>query len=116
MQGYKLHDSRPNSIRFYSPGDTSTEVLRISKDGIWANPDVPCDEAAKKVLEAIDGYVKTMIERVREAGRQEALAAQEPVAYLCENAAGHRYFRWKKPSGMYKPVPLYTKEKTNDKK
>jgi len=65
LQGYKLHDSRPNSIRFYSPGDTSTEVLRISKDGIWANPDVPVDEAAKKVLEAIDGYVKTMIERVR---------------------------------------------------
>ena len=33
-----------------------------------------------------------------------------PVAYLCENAAGHRYFRWKKPSGIYKPIALYTKE------
>lgn len=66
LQGYKLHDSRPNSIRFYSPGDTNTEVLRISKDGIWANPDVPTDEAAKKVLAAVDGYVKGMVERVRQ--------------------------------------------------
>ena len=33
-----------------------------------------------------------------------------PVAYLCENAAGHRYFRWKKPSSVYKPIALYTKD------
>jgi len=65
LQGYKLHDSRPNSIRFYSPGDTTTEVLRISKDGVWANPDVPTDEAAKKVLEALDSNIKSMIERMR---------------------------------------------------
>ena len=32
----------------------------------------------------------------------------EPVAYLCENAVGHKYFRWKKPSSVYKPIPLYT--------
>ena len=35
---------------------------------------------------------------------------QEPVAYLCENAVGHKYFRWKKPSSTYKPIALYTKE------
>jgi hypothetical protein len=35
-------------------------------------------------------------------------AKDEPVAYLCENAVGHKYFRWKKPSSTYKPVPLYT--------
>ena len=40
---------------------------------------------------------------------RSALAAPmpEPVAWLCENAAGHRYFRWKKPMSEYKPVPLY---------
>ena len=37
------------------------------------------------------------------------LAQQEPVAYLCENAVGHKYFRWKKPSSIYKPVALYTR-------
>jgi hypothetical protein len=35
-------------------------------------------------------------------------AQQEPVAYLCENAVGHQYFRWKKPSSTYKPIALYT--------
>ena len=44
------------------------------------------------------------------ADELEALAQpeQEPVAYLCENAVGHRYFRWKKPSSTYKPIALYT--------
>lgn len=32
----------------------------------------------------------------------------EPVAYLCENAVGHQYFRWKLPADVYKPVALYT--------
>jgi hypothetical protein len=38
----------------------------------------------------------------------EQPAQQEPVAYLCENAVGHKYFRWKKPSSTYKPIALYT--------
>jgi hypothetical protein len=44
------------------------------------------------------------------AAIKQALAApvQEPVAYLCENAVGHKYFRWKKPSSTYKPIALYT--------
>jgi hypothetical protein len=33
---------------------------------------------------------------------------QEPVGYLCENAVGHKYFRWKKPSSEFKPIALYT--------
>ena len=33
---------------------------------------------------------------------------QEPIAYLCENAVGHKYFRWKKPPNTYKPIALYT--------
>ena len=33
---------------------------------------------------------------------------QEPIAYLCENAVGHKYFRWKRPPSTYKPIALYT--------
>lgn len=33
----------------------------------------------------------------------------EPIGYLCENAVGHKYFRWKKPPSTYKPIPLYTR-------
>ena len=79
MQEFKLHDSRPNSIQFYGGPEPRTEVLRISQDGIWANPDVPCDEAAKKVLEAIDGYVKGMVERVRADERKKLQGQMETL-------------------------------------
>jgi hypothetical protein len=35
---------------------------------------------------------------------------EQPVGYLCENAVGHKYFRLKKPSSVYKPMALYVKE------
>ena len=40
--------------------------------------------------------------------RENVEPEQEPVAYLCENAVGHKYFRWKKPPSTYKPIALYT--------
>lgn len=70
LQQYKLHDSRPTSILFCNGAPDNTEVLRISKDGIWANADVPTDEAAQAVLRAVDGHIKQMIERVRSEVRQ----------------------------------------------
>jgi len=45
---------------------------------------------------------------VRAEALAEQPAQQQPVAYLCENAVGHKYFRWKKPSSTYKPIALYT--------
>ena len=71
------------------------------------------DETLKLALEALETL---MIERGSIYDQaitaiKEALAQpeQEPVAYLCENAAGHRYFRWKKPTSLYKPIPLYAR-------
>lgn len=84
---YTLHDSRatPNSILFYGAvNDQQTEVLRLSKDGIWANPDVPCDEAAKKVLEAIDGYIKVMVEKAVTAAVNEEIEACAAIAHEAE--------------------------------
>jgi hypothetical protein len=43
-----------------------------------------------------------------EAKQFGTITISVPVAYLCENATGHKYFRWKKPSSVYKPIPLYT--------
>ncbi len=65
--GYKLQDLQPtNSILFFGKvNDQQTEVLRISKDGIWANPDIPTDEAAKKVLEALDSHIKHLLAHAR---------------------------------------------------
>ncbi len=64
---YAFHKPQPNSIKFFNTigGIQNTEVLRMTKDGIWANPDVPPDEAAKAVLQALDWHIKEMVERVR---------------------------------------------------
>ena len=76
--------------------------------------DMTKDEALKLALVALDivklhytqnRYVNEAIAAIKEALAQPE---QEPVAYLCENAVGHKYFRWKKPSSAYKPVALYT--------
>ena len=61
-------------IQFHS--DNSTEVLRLSKEGIWANPDIPADEAAKLVLAAIDRNIKVLVE-------QAVAAEREACAKVC---------------------------------
>ena len=57
------------SIQFVM-GD-STEVLRISKDGITVNPDVPVDEIAARVLELLDENIKILVKRAVEAERNK---------------------------------------------
>lgn len=68
-------DSIRNAIRIYG---NSTEVLRLSRDGIWANPDIPVDDAAKLVLAAMDSHIKVMVQRAVEAER-------ERCAQVCED-------------------------------
>ena len=53
----------PDEAEPYKFTDNSTEVLSLSKDGIWANPDIPADEAAKLVLEAIDHNIKVLVDK-----------------------------------------------------
>ena len=73
-------------IQFHT--DTHTEVLRLSKDGIWANPDIPADEAAKLVLAAIDHNIKVLVDKA-------ILAEREACAKVCEGwdfvPGGHEF-------------------------
>ena len=67
------------------------------------------DNAITALREALaEQALDKMAENARELGLDYEPAQQEPVAYLCENAVGHKYFRWKKPSSTYKPIALYT--------
>ena len=51
-------------IIFYNNlGDDRVEVLRITKEGIAANPDVPTDEAADAVIRVLDGHIKSLTKR-----------------------------------------------------
>lgn len=59
------------TIHFYGTTEQpATEVLRLSRDGIWANPDVPADDAAKAVLSALDFNIKLLVERVVQDERE----------------------------------------------
>jgi hypothetical protein len=58
----------PNTFRFPT-GPNGTEVLRLSKDGIWANPDIPADDAAKLVLSMLDNSIKSLVQKAVEKER-----------------------------------------------
>ena len=58
-----------NTIHFPT-GPNGTEVLRLSKDGVWANPDIHADDAAKLVLNALDYNIKVLVQKVVEEERE----------------------------------------------
>jgi hypothetical protein len=60
---------KTNTI-YFSSGVPSVEVLRLSKDGISANPDIPVDDAAKFVLNAIGHNIKVLVQKAVEEERE----------------------------------------------
>ena len=58
------------STIYFSSGEPSVEVLRLSKDGIWANPDIPVDDAAKFVINAIGLNIKVLVDKAVEEERE----------------------------------------------
>lgn len=69
-------------IHFYS-SDT-VEVMRLSRDGVWVNPDLKPDEVAQAVLNALDYNIKLLVQRAVEAER-------EACAKLCDEYNDGRY-------------------------
>ena len=66
---YISPSAQPSSITFFNTND-STEILRITKDGVYANPDVPVSEAAKAVLDVLDSQIKVLVQKAVIAERQ----------------------------------------------
>lgn len=62
------HTFTPNSFVF--GGMDNIEIMRLSRDGVWVNPDIPVDDAAKAVIAALDGYIKSFILQENEACAQ----------------------------------------------
>ena len=54
-----------------------TEVMRITREGVFVNPDIAVDDAAKAVLDAIDSQIKVLVQSAVEDER-------EACAKLCE--------------------------------
>jgi len=82
-----------NTIRFYGGQQPTVEVLRLSKDGIWANPDVPVDDTAKQVLAALDDHIQRLVDQAV-ATKLDAVAAKVKTDFsaafgadTCESSA-----------------------------
>jgi len=62
----------------------------------------------------LDGYNEANAEQLEQPEPNQAgvisITVPQPIGYLCENAVGHKYFRWKKPPSTYRPIALYAKE------
>ena len=48
-----------------------TEVMRITRDGVWVNPDMQVDETAKAVLDALSSQVKVLVQKAVEEEREK---------------------------------------------
>lgn len=67
-----------SEIRFML--DDATEILRLSKDGIWVNPAYPVEETAQRVLDALSANVRVMVEKAVEAEREACAELLDDMA------------------------------------
>ena len=86
---------------------TKDEIFKLIEDnGLTLHGDI--EHFAALVADRV--YAQYLEQPTPSQAGVISITVPEPVAYLCENAVGHKYFRWKKPSGIYKPIALYTKD------
>ena len=67
----------PSTITFFTDNG-ATDVMKITKEGIWVNPNLTVDKAATAVIEALDEHIKALVKRQLEkveAQRDELLEA-----------------------------------------
>lgn len=55
-------------------GKQNKEVMRITADGVWVDPDMTTNEAAKAVIAALDEHIKHVFAK-KDAAMQMALEA-----------------------------------------
>jgi hypothetical protein len=66
-----------SNITFRNEVGPGVEILRISKEGIWANPDVPVNQAAHAVLAAVESNIKELVQKAVEAERDRCILILE---------------------------------------
>jgi hypothetical protein len=90
------------------------EIFKLIEDnGLTLHGDI--EHFASLVVDTF--YAKYLEQPTPQLTGVVSVTMPEPIGYLCENAVGHKYFRWKKPPSTFKPIPLYTAMKdvaTND--
>ena len=62
---FGLHGAIEPNITFI--GGEAIEVMRLDKNGVTINPEMPLDEAAQHVINALDAHIKNLIQAERKA-------------------------------------------------
>ena len=57
-----------------------TEVMRITSDGVFVNPNVAVDDVAKTVLDALDDQIKILVQKAVEAEREACAKKLDEMA------------------------------------
>lgn len=90
-----MGDAMSSHITFLTPKGAfeHTEVMRVTRDGVFVNPDVAVDDAAKTVLDALDDQIKVLVQKAVEAEREacakllDDLAAKDKLSNYYKVAA-----------------------------
>jgi hypothetical protein len=64
----EVFEPKPNIV--FQMGHANTEIMRLTKDGVWVNPDIKPEEAAQTVLSALDAQIKHMVKKAVEEERK----------------------------------------------
>ena len=79
---------KPSSISFNMTNPMPKAVMTLSCEGIWVDPTLSVDEAARTVLAAIDTQVKYMVDEVRRAEREACARVADKVASEIDDTNG----------------------------
>jgi hypothetical protein len=83
------------------------EIIKLIEDnGLTLHGDI--EHFAALVAEHV--YAEYLEQPEPKQAGTISITAPAPIGYLCENAVGHKYFRWKKPPSTYKPIALYAEK------
>ena len=89
---------------------TQDEIIEMAKRAGFEEHQAKFDTRFEPFAKLIAEHVYAEYLELPEPKQSDTISITTPVpiGYLCENAVGHKYFRWKKPSSTYKPIALYT--------
>jgi hypothetical protein len=70
-----------NNLHFELMTD-ATEVICISKDGVWVNPAISVNDASRAVLAAIDTHIRVLVEKTTQVEREMVLSLLDALTEL----------------------------------
>ena len=73
--------------------NASKEVMRIDNNGVTINPEIPLDEAAQHVINALDEHIKHLVRSEREAC---ASVVDQRLKFWATSVGKDKAYKWLK--------------------